>query len=151
MTIIHVGELGKVFAEVQPWAPSLSEELFFAQCSLLAEKFETLLPIRTELCGEKLSTYGVHSTTIALQVGIDDEIHRIHKQAVGMLRAFFEAIGIEYIDAFIKGSINFRHAVVLSPHISLLKGAGSSILSERNIFTTVRIRCDSTAIVSHIK
>lgn len=131
ITVIHFGDLQQSYDEMKQWSPTLTEKLFLEHITKLVDQFEKLTPFRSPVTLKELTVYGASGGTIAVRIDIDERVREFYRQAFEHLKSFFADCGVEYVDAFMKGSIHFRHASVFSPHISLIsstrKGAPLSL------------------------
>lgn len=120
ITVIHFGDLQQSYDEIKQWSPSLTEKLFLENITKLVNHFDLLTPFRSRVTLKELTVYGAMGGTIAVSTKIDERLREFYTQAFLDLKNFFTDCGVEYVEAFMKGSIHFRHASVFSPHISLI-------------------------------
>lgn len=123
LTLLHFGILADVFRELQQQQPALTKEIFLESVDQFITYAETLLPSSTTVQAEGLELFGSRSSVLALRVAVSDELMRAHARARQLLVQCLEACGISPAQMFMRGSPNFRFALELQPHISLLKAA----------------------------
>lgn len=120
MTVLHIGELGRTYEDVRVWLPGLSVDTFLGRATWLHDQLGQLLPITTTVHTAHMALYG-DSRTIALQLIAPDAAYELHVRSLAIVKHFFVSLGLEYVEAFMKGNANYKHALSLSPHISLMK------------------------------
>ncbi len=123
LTVLHFGILADVFRELQQQQPALTKEIFLESVEQFVSYAETVLPSSTVVQPEGFELFGSRSSVLALRVRVSDDLMRAHAQARELLMQCLEACGISPARMFMQGSPNFRFALELQPHISLLKAA----------------------------
>lgn len=123
MTILHIGELGRTYEELKMWVPKLTEPDFLESAAWLRSQLEQLFPATAQITLQEMALFGADLKTIAMNVEVPVSIERLHGQALSLVTQFFTRLGVEYVEAFMKSSYNYKHALTLSPHISLMKHA----------------------------
>jgi 2'-5' RNA ligase len=123
VTVIHFGIAADVYRELSQQNPKLNWEEF----ARAAEQFITLsqsaLPEEVTVQPTGLEFFGHRSSVLALSVRPDQTLIDAHQSSLQQLKDFLEACGISYPVAFMQGSTNFRYALTLRPHFSLVKAA----------------------------
>lgn len=123
LTLIHFGILADVYRELHEQQPKLTKDFFNQATEQFAQESQKVLPAQTSVTLDKLELFGSRSSVLALRVGISSELREAHAQARTLLEQHIESCGIRPARLFMQGSPNFRFALKLEPHISLIKAA----------------------------
>jgi|AntRauTorcE11897_2_1112592.scaffolds.fasta_scaffold13548_2 hypothetical protein len=125
LTVIHFGILADVFRELQQAVPSLTWDVYQASVANFLQDAQTVLPAQATVTPHAFELFGAPHSVLALRVITDDVLIQAHQQALMYLKECLRTCGIQHPVAFMQGSANFRFALQLQPHISLLRSARS--------------------------
>ncbi|CAN5711746.1 hypothetical protein BH23PAT2_BH23PAT2_05290 [soil metagenome] len=125
LTVVHFGILADVFRELQQAVPSLTWDVYQASVASFLQDAQTVLPTQATVVPHAFELFGSYRSVLALRVIPDGVLVQAHQQALTYLKECLQTCGIQHPVAFMQGSANFRFALQLQPHISLLRSARS--------------------------
>lgn len=130
VTILHFGIAEHVFHDIRRDYPALSKPAFNAALSSYIEQSKKNLPESMALTTESFELFGINENVLVLKLTPSDEIIAAHDQALTSLVTFLDNCGVKDTENFMKGSINFRWALDVKPHITLYRAVRNSQLSK---------------------
>lgn len=127
LTIIHFGIYQEVLADLRRYQPAIDEtsfaealERWLADCQAALVTAGTFVPT-------SLARFGTHGTVLALAGTVDAGLHDLHATCLDHLKTMLKRVLNDDPLPFMRQSPNFRHALTLAPHISLIKSAGQGV------------------------
>lgn len=122
LTLIHYGKVDDVYAVITKHS-AISYDRYRELLHDYITTTERLLqmgPISLKPKG--FARFGSREGTLVIEYLPDDVLLQAHAGMYDALCVFLVCCGIRDIDEFIAGDINFMHAPILKPHITLCKG-----------------------------
>lgn len=123
LTVIHVGIIQDVYRELSAHLPNLDWTTYIGALHDFITQSQALLPEHIYVRPEGFAMFGHNSSVLAIAVTPDTGLEQAHAHSLERLKQFFIDCGMEFPVPFMQGSPNFRYALTLRPHISLLKAA----------------------------
>lgn len=127
MTLIHFGKIHDVYQIISS-QNQISFEQYIHHLQIYIKETQAILPkdpVRIEPVGFAL--FGQRGGTLVVEYDAPTIIYEIHSELVNVLKRFLKRCEIEDVDAFMANDINFTHAPILRPHITLYKGYKGSL------------------------
>ena len=123
VTILHFGILADVYRELTEQQPPLSWDTYIQAAEQLFNEGQRHLPATLSVAAEQFALFGPQSGVLGVLCSQPPELVAAHRAVRTCLEAFLQSCGIAHPRGFMQGSPNFRFAVELRPHISLLRAA----------------------------
>lgn len=123
VTVIHFGIIADVFRELTQQNSALDRGDFLKAAEQFIVASDTAMPKQVTVQPTGLEFFGFRSSVLALTATPDKKLTEAHRVSLANLKVFLKDCGIEYPVPFMQGSPNFRYALDLRPHISLIKAA----------------------------
>lgn len=123
LTVIHFGIITDVYRELREQQADLTWEAYTHAVEEFINRSQSVLPEEITVRPERFELFGSRSSVLALRVRVPDALLAAHKQALSLLKECIISCGIMPPEMFMQGSLNFRFALRLEPHLSLIKAA----------------------------
>ena len=123
LTVIHVGIIQDVYRELSAHLPQLDWITYTSALHEFITQSQSLLPKQVSVEPKGFAMFGHNSSVLAIALTPDTQLEQAHARSLEQLKLFFKTCGMEFPVPFMQGSPNFRYALTLRPHISLLKAA----------------------------
>lgn len=122
LTLIHYGKAHDVYDTIAGLTniPYPAYQVRLQDYIVTSSRHMPVEPVTLEPIG--LAAFGQRGGTMVVEYTPTPELLRQHQLLYQELRGFLQDCGIASVDSFMAGDINFMHASVLRPHITLYKG-----------------------------
>jgi len=129
VTVIHFGVAEHVYYDILRDQPILSRSTFLEAFAQYIDRAKQHLPSPTALQPLELELLGLNENVLALTFEPNEVVTAAHDAALKDVTFFLSQCGIPDPEAFMKGSINFRWALELKPHITLFRSVRNAQLA----------------------
>lgn len=121
VTLLHFGVPEHVYYDIQRDLPNVSKSTFREALERYIVVARDHLPEPTALQPTKVDLFGVRQNVAVLNFEPNDLLRSSHNQALKDVKLFLNECGLTDPETFMKGSINFKWALELKPHITLFR------------------------------
>lgn len=127
LTLLHIGKLDEMYAELRAAGADLSFAAFEAEADTFIRTVMPLLPAQTAVRAERCSHFGPKRTALVLRVRVDDVLRAAHAASLVQLQKFLGACLPSKSSDFMRGNHNLRYALEFKPHITLLRSVAGDL------------------------
>ena len=121
LTLIHFGIVDEIIKSLPMTPDNVSVEVntYITRSKQILETF----PVKCfKLRPLGLDKFGENKRTLVIKYETTDELVEVHKLLLDALKDFFVDCGVVEVEKFMKSDINFKHALTISPHVTICKG-----------------------------
>ena len=145
MTMIHFGRIKDVFETIRR-VTDISWERYSQLLAAYIQDTTGLMPEEPFLAQPAgYARFGQRGGTLVIEYTVPRRLIELQAGMYDVLRDFLTACGIRDAEAFMAGDLNFMHARVLRPHITLCKGYQGELPSAP--LRPVRLQSSPTVLV----
>lgn len=141
LTIIHFGIFTEVLADVRRYKADVEERSFADGLQLFIKRCMDSAASEGAFTPAAIGRLGSHGSVVVLEGGVDAALATTHATCLEHLKAMLGGVLDSDPLPFMEQSPNFKHALTLRPHISLIR-------SERSEFRQ-ELRRELPALVLH--
>lgn len=121
VTVIHFGKVQDVYNDVIAVKPSLDQNTFLDALNTYAKRSANVLPESLSLTTLSYDLFGDQKSVLVLRLNETEELIKAHAVALEHLLSFFKDCGIDDHINFMENNHNFKHALDIKPHITMIR------------------------------
>lgn len=121
LTVIHFGIISDVLRKL-PGDPARQAQALHEYINRSQEILHTYKDHTFELSPINIELFGEFGRTLVMTYAPSAALNDLHDRLVTTLRQFFSDCGVADVNGFMTGDSNFKHALTIQPHITLMKG-----------------------------